>query len=135
MIEERAQSVGPIAGRYCSLGKNIATDRVAQVQSLMRTTDHRRLVSVHQLNAADLDRDDVIRWLSSLRLPIGSVDIIWVGVREGLVMALDDFIPHFDDLWLAGADDVWICDASVEWVLELDHEERMTWWERMRQKG
>jgi hypothetical protein len=76
------------------------------------------------IDAANLDRCDIIAWLKTL--PIGwdeSVVVFWRSFRCGVQMAFKDFALHFDDLWYPASDDVWVSSNAHDWLLDLGHEE------------
>ncbi|SRR5579884_1351018 len=93
-------------------------------------------IQVAELEVADSDKEQVIRWFRSLTLPNGVVNVYWVAQREGIQTPLDVFVSNYDDLWFPSSHDVVVEDQERRFLLILDHEEHFSFWKRCeRRKG
>lgn len=56
-----------------------------------------------------------------------NVYLNWYRYDEIDIMAADDLINNFDDIWFPSSDDLDIFDSSFEWILSVQHDGMIFW--------
>jgi hypothetical protein len=80
---------------------------------------------VRKFDARDVEPSAIADWLRAQRLPEEPVKVFWSSCREGISIALKDFVTFFDELWFPSSDDILVESESKVFVIAIDHEEQV----------
>lgn len=88
--------------------------------------DSGKWVMCGEAETSDWSSEEVRKWLMSVGIQ-GDVNVVWIGLHEGIRLDYSKFVEFYDDLWFPASDDVLVVTLDRVASLEISHEELFRW--------
>lgn len=125
MIEERLNNIDNLKEKYIILERTEVIRDIDFLRNIIKS----KTILQSENDFSDSTREEIIEWFYKLSIADNLVKIYWHSISEGISTEFETFVGNFDEIWYPSSDDVWITGNTKSWLIQIDHEEKFSFFD------